>query len=161
MHHERDCLLATCCYAGRKDTLDYLEAEKNGELSDLDSDDEPEVDTLDLADEEDYADEESEEYVKVYCSGPVLKRQNEFYTRADLLSFRLPDGRILAPVSQSLVNKIKAANPDASDDSEYDDEDEDEDGDDYMDDEDIVVETAIDKADMYVLVRDTFQGMRE
>jgi hypothetical protein len=50
---------------GRKDTLDYLEAEQNGELSDLDSDDEPEVDTLDLGDDDDYADEEGDEYLNV------------------------------------------------------------------------------------------------
>jgi hypothetical protein len=62
------------------------------------------------------------------------------------------------PVSQSLVGKVKAANPDASDDSEY--EDDDDDDDDYLDDEDIVIETAIDTSDMYVMVRDTFQGTR-
>lgn len=55
---------------------------------------------------------------------------------------------------QELAGRAGAANPS---DDEYEDESDDEE--DILDEEDVIVETAIDTADMYVMVRDTFKGM--
>lgn len=53
-----------------------------------------------------------------------------------------------------MARRAGAANPS---DDEYEDESDDEE--DILDEEDVIVETEIDTADMYVMVRDTFKGV--